>query len=472
MNQPPTEASPYIQDTIAARATAPGKGGIGIIRVSGPLVAGIALQVMGMLPPPRQAQLGDFLDADGRALDQGLVLYFPGPDSFTGEDVLEFQGHGGPVVLDLLLRRILALGARVARPGEFSQRAFLNDKLDLAQAEALADLINSGSEAAARGALRSLQGDFSQLIDQQVAEVIALRVEVEAAIDFPDEGLDPLAAGRIDQRLADLEARIQDILQQAGQGALLVEGAAVVLAGKPNAGKSSLMNRLTGQDTSIITEIPGTTRDLVEAQVQLGGIPLRITDTAGLRQSHNEIEAEGVRRAKTALAAADLVLVVLDATLDSTLIRTQLAGLHADLRGDAGASAQLIVLNKLDLLAQPLISPLIPPLISQEAEGGDLAGAIGLSCKTGEGLEVLQEAMLQQLGSRGATECNFTARRRHLTALQQVAEALARARGAEPAWELVAEELRSCQAALSEITGAFGVEDLLGEIFSNFCIGK
>ena len=457
MNQPPTGASPYIQDTIAARATAQGRGGIGIVRVSGPLVPEIALQVMGKLPPPRQARLGDFLDADGCALDQGLTLYFPGPDSFTGEDVLEFQGHGGPVVLDLLLRRILALGARVAKPGEFSQRAFLNDKLDLAQAEALADLINAGSEAAARGALRSLQGDFSRLIDQLVAEVIALRVEVEAAIDFPDEGLDPLAEERIDQRLDALEARIQDILQQAGQGALLVEGAAVVLAGKPNAGKSSLMNRLTGQDTSIITDIPGTTRDLVDAQVQLGGIPLRMTDTAGLRHSHNEIEAEGVRRATAALATADLVLLVLDATLDAPLLATQIA----ELREDAGPSSQLIVLNKIDLLAQPLMP-----------QKGDFAGAMGLSCKTGEGLEALQEAMLQQLGSRGAAESNFTARRRHLTALQRATEALARARSTEQAWELVAEELRSCQADLSEITGAFGADDLLGEIFSHFCIGK
>ncbi len=458
MNQPSARDIPYIQDTIAARATAQGKAGIGIVRVSGPLVTDIVRQVINQVPRPRQATLCDFLGADRLAIDRGIVLYFPGPNSFTGEDLIEFQGHGGPVVLDLLLRRMVELGARVARPGEFSQRAFLNDKLDLTQAEALADLINSSSEQAARGAMRSLQGDFSQLIDTLLAEVIELRVFVEATIDFPDEDLDPLEDERLDKKLGIIEARIQEILRQAGQGALLAEGASVVLAGKPNAGKSSLMNRLTGQDTSIITDIPGTTRDLVDEQVHLGGIPLRITDTAGIRDSHNEIEAEGVRRAVTAVASADLVIVVIDATLDAAIRTTQLA----ELMRDACASVPpLIALNKVDLIDQPL------SLVQ-----GAFAAAICLSCKTGYGLDGLQETMLGLLGISTGPESNFTARTRHLVALHQAASAVAASRAAGKARELVAEELRACQKALSEITGAFGVDDLLGEIFSNFCIGK
>ncbi len=449
--------TPYIPDTIAARATAQGKGGIGIIRVSGPLATGIAREVIGQLPPSRYATRCDFLGADKVAIDSGIALYFPKPNSFTGEDIIEFQGHGGPLVLDLLLRRMVALGARVAMPGEFSQRAFLNNKLDLTQAEAIADLINSGSEQAARGAMRSLKGDFSRLLDSLLAEVIELRVLIEATIDFPDEELDGLGNENVVKRLQAIASRIETILRQAGQGALLAEGASVVLAGKPNAGKSSLMNRLTGQDTAIVTDIPGTTRDLVDEQLQLGGIPLRLTDTAGIRDSQNPIEAEGVRRAVNAVTTADLVLAVLDATLDHSTRVAQLEELQQD-------APTLIVLNKIDLVAEPT-TLLQPPF----------AEAICLSCKTGTGLDRLQQALLRLLGLSAGQESTFTARTRHVTALHQAASAIAAGQAVmatSRAGELLAEELRACQQALAEITGTFSTDDLLGEIFSSFCIGK
>ena len=473
----------YVQDTIAARATAQGKGGIGIIRVSGPLVASVAKQILGQIPIPRYATLCDFIGAEPKnpeapaagsdgpmsaraatsfTIDRGIAIYYPAPDSFTGEDVLELQGHGGPVVLDLLLRRVVELGARIAAPGEFSQRAFLNNKLDLAQAEAIADLINSSTEQAARGAMRSLEGRFSALISTLLAEVIELRVLVEAAIDFPDEEIDFPDDVRIGTRLARIESRVAEILRQAGQGAMLAEGLSVVLLGKPNAGKSSLMNSLTGRDTAIVTEIPGTTRDTVEDQIHLAGIPVRLTDTAGIRHSDDRIEVEGVRRAVKAVEAADLMILVLDATLGhrERVIQVEELMKTAGIPGDR----MLIALNKIDLVDA-----------AGALEVEPFADAVCLSCKTGAGLTRLKRQLVSRLGYDMNPESDFTARTRHVIALQEAGAALAAAKdvmaGAGGA-ELLAEELRVCQQALSRITGAFGVDDLLGEIFSSFCIGK
>ncbi len=450
----------YIKDTIAARATAPGKGGIGIIRVSGPLVNEVAVAVLGNLPEPRLATVSDFVDEAGTVLDTGLALYFPAPHSFTGEDILELQGHGGPVVLDMLLNRIVSLGVRHAGPGEFSLRAFLNDKLDLAQAEAIADLIDSGTEAAAKGAIRSLQGEFSRKIDDLLKAVIELRVFVEAAIDFPEEEVDFLEDENVSRRLDDVAKRIVTVLNDANQGAILTEGASVVIAGKPNAGKSSLMNSLTGRDTSIVTDIPGTTRDVVDELVHLDEIPLRLVDTAGLRNSTDAIEEEGVRRAVKAIDQADLTIVVIEATLSDEIRSTHLD----EIRTELGANDFTLVLNKLDLVSD-----------RGSLKQGDFTGALEISAKTGEGLEDLKSHLKAQLGYDTSRESGYTARRRHITALQNALEAVAKGQAVlaeSRAGELLAEELRTCQQALSEITGAFTADDLLGEIFASFCIGK
>ena len=436
----------YEKDTIAARATAPGRGGIGIIRVSGPDVTRISEAVAGRIPEPRYATFARFKDENNQVLDEGIVLFFPGPDSFTGEDVLEIQGHGGPVVLDMLLSRIVSLGARNARPGEFSQRAFLNDKLDLTQAEAIADLIESSTEAAARGAIRSLQGEFSTLVNELLAQVIELRVYVEAAIDFPEEEIDFISDERVMGRLKEIQETLASILDQSREGTLLTEGASVVLTGKPNAGKSSLMNLLTGRETSIVTDIPGTTRDVIGDVLQLDGIPLRLLDTAGIRESADQIEAEGVKRAQAAQQEADLVLHLVDAS--------------TDIPPETTGPREVVVLNKIDLLDNPDDLP---------------SGTPKISAKTGAGLEDLKIRLKETLGVSDAEGGGFTARSRHIAALKAAGDALLdgkRVLEDQQAGELLAEELRECQRHLSEITGEFSADDLLGEIFSSFCIGK
>ena len=441
-------------DTIAAIATPPGNGGVGIIRISGPLVADIGCRLGGKLPKPRFAAFCTFCEADGRAIDSGLMLYFPAPKSFTGEDVLELQGHGGSVVLDMLLRRVLALGARLAEPGEFSRRAFLNNKIDLAQAEAIADLITSGTEQAVRSAQQSLQGAFSKRINELIDELIELRVYIEAAIDFVDEEIDFLGDGVIAARIARLHEQLQSIQNTAQQGRLLHDGMTVVLAGKPNAGKSSLLNALAGHDAAIVTDIAGTTRDVLRERIQIDGMPLHVIDTAGLRESDCAVEQEGIRRAQREIENADIVLLLLDATDPAA---------EADMPPLPTSAKLTRVYNKVDLLGQT-------PQILESAQGS----AIYLSAKTGAGLDLLKAHLKQSVGFGETGDNVFVARRRHIQALLQAEQAVANAADqlSDHAPELVAEELRQAQTSLSAITGEFTSDDLLGEIFSSFCIGK
>ena len=445
-------------DTIAAIATPPGKGGIGVIRASGPAVPAIAATLLGTLPSPRRAVLRRFRSGDGEIIDQGIALYFPAPHSFTGEDVLELQGHGGPVVMDLLLARVLELGARPARPGEFSERAFLNDKLDLAQAEAIADLIASDTAAAARAAARSLQGEFSRQVRDLVEGLIELRMHVEAAIDFPEEEIDFLADGVIAARLGELRERLNALRAAAGQGRLLRDGMTAVIAGRPNAGKSSLLNHLAGREAAIVTAIPGTTRDVLREHVSIDGMPLHVIDTAGLRDSDDPVEREGIRRAWAEIETADRILMVVDD-------RSGLAGEEMALRERLPVTTPVTVLyNKIDLSGRP-----------PSVRDGEWGAEILLSAKTEAGLDLLREHLKSCMGYRGGGEGTFMARRRHLEALQRATAALERA--AEQleiyrAGELVAEELREAQNALSEITGEFTSDELLSRIFSSFCIGK
>ncbi len=454
--------APEFQNTIAAIATPGGRGGIGIVRISGPRVPEIARAVLGRLPLPRQAEFLPFRDADGGVLDQGIALFFPGPHSFTGEDVLELQGHGGPVVMDLLLRRVTSLGARLARPGEFSERAFLNDKLDLAQAEAIADLIDSSTEQAARSALHSLQGEFSALIHELVEALTELRLYAEAAIDFAEEEIDFLSDGRIATRLEDLCNRVDQVLATAQRGCLLREGISVVIAGLPNAGKSSLLNGLAGRESAIVTEIPGTTRDVLREQIQIDGIPLHIVDTAGLRDSVDRIEQEGLRRAHIELSQADRVLLVID---DSQCPEDAERKLITRLPQPGPKPGTVTVVhNKIDLSGH---SPAI--------ETCDDRTRVFLSARSGEGLALLRSHLKQSMGYAHSGEGDYMARRRHLDALARAQAALARGRQqleTYRAGELLCEELRLAQNALSEITGAFTSEDLLDRIFSSFCIGK
>lgn len=441
-------------DTIAAIATPPGNGGVGMIRVSGPAVPVIAAAISSKSLKPRQAVFSAFLDAGQQVIDSGLLLYFPAPHSFTGEAVLELHGHGGHVVLDMLLRRVLSLGARLAQPGEFSQRAFLNNKIDLAQAEAIADLINSGTEQAARSAQQSLQGVFSERINQLVERLIELRVYIEAAIDFVDEDIDFLSDGLVADKILQLQQQVSVIKATARQGRLLRDGMVVVLAGKPNAGKSSLLNALAGYDAAIVTDIAGTTRDVLRERIQLDGMPLHIIDTAGLRDSDNLVEQEGIRRAQQEIVKADKVLLLLDSADQNA----------AEMPEHLPANVQLTkVFNKIDLSGKP--AQLIET--GQDVE-------IYLSVKTGEGLDLLKQHLKHSVGFAEASEGVFIARRRHIEALTVAEQALVNA--AEQlevmAPELVAEELRQAQLALSAITGEFTPDDLLGEIFSSFCIGK
>lgn len=461
-------------DTIAAIATAPGKGGIGIIRVSGPKTQAIAQQITNSLLKPRFAHYGPFFETDSNnkksALDTGIALYFPAPHSFTGEDVLELQAHGGPVLLDCLLTETLRLGARLARPGEFSERAFLNNKIDLAQAEAIADLIDSASEQAARNAFRSLQGEFSQKITTLVASVTRLRVYVEAAIDFPEEEIDFIGDGKVAADLEQICEELEQVFNQARQGALLQEGMTVVIIGKPNAGKSSLLNALAGRESAIVTDIAGTTRDVLREQIQIDGMPLHIIDTAGLRESPDIVEKEGIRRAWLEVEKADRLLLVVDAASDDhtdplaqirALAGAEISDQLLTRLGDRGAIT--VIHNKCDLRQET-------PAIQ-----GDTPVRIALSAKRGDGLELLRDHLKQCMGFQGAGEGGFTARRRHLDALNQAREALQAGKlqlHDHGAGELLAEDLRQCQQALASITGEFTADDLLGEIFSSFCIGK
>ncbi len=441
-------------DTIAAIATPPGNGGVGIIRISGPAALDIARHVTGKSPKPRYALFSSFLDNDGSIIDSGLALYFPGPASFTGEDVLELQGHGGSVVMDMLLRRVLSLGARPANPGEFSQRAFLNNKIDLAQAEAIADLITSSTEQAVRSAQQSMQGVFSEQINELIDELIELRVYIEAAIDFVDEEIDFLSDGMVASKIEHLSGKIAKIHATAQQGRLLHDGMTVVLAGKPNAGKSSLLNALAGFDAAIVTDIAGTTRDVLRERIQLDGMPLHIIDTAGLRDSDNVVEQEGIRRAHREIEKADKVLLLLDSTEPENDALTD--SLHS-------ATDITRIFNKIDLSGEP--ARII------ESEKG---ASIYLSVKTGAGMDLLKQHLKQSVGFTETGDSIFIARRRHIQALSQAEQSLqsAAAQLQNQAPELVAEDLRQAQNSLSEITGEFSSDDLLGEIFSSFCIGK
>ena len=454
---------PMSHDTIAAIATAQGRGGVGIVRVSGPLAKYIAEQMTGRELKPRYAHYGPFYTADQQAIDQGLALYFVGPNSFTGEDILELQGHGGPVVLDMLLQRCVDLGARLARPGEFSERAFLNDKLDLAQAEAIADLIEASSAQAARNALRSLQGVFSQRVNALTEQLIALRIYVEAAIDFPEEEIDFLADGHILKLLTDVQAELKEVVREAGQGALLRDGMSVVIAGRPNAGKSSLLNSLAGYEAAIVTDIEGTTRDILREHIHIDGMPLHVTDTAGLRATADQVEKIGVERALKAINEADRILLVVDAS--STESNDPFALWPEFLDSTPNPEKITLIRNKVDLSGEPIE-------MHSNAAGHV---TINLCAHTGDALELLREHLKSCMGYSQTAESSFSARRRHLDALRQAEQYLQNGYQQltqASAGELLAEDLRMAQQALGEITGEFTADDLLGRIFSSFCIGK
>ena len=435
---------------IAAIATASGRGGVGVVRVSGADVAPLARAILGRVPEPRHATYNRFFDGDGGVLDEGIALYFAAPHSFTGEHVLELQGHGGPVVLNLILQRCIELGARLAEPGEFTRRAYLNGKLDLAQAEAVADLIDAASTEAARSAVRSLSGAFSARVNELLEALTRLRMLVEATLDFPEEEIDFLKQADAFGRLDRIEAALAGVRAQARQGALLREGLTVVLIGQPNVGKSSLLNQLAGFEAAIVTEIAGTTRDTVREAIQVQGVPLHIIDTAGLRETDDAVEKIGIARTWAALDNADVALLLVDAA----------HGVGADERAILArlpAVARLTIHNKIDAMHEA-------PRVS-----GD---EVWLSAKTGAGVELLREKLLAAAGWQAAGEGAFMARARHLDALGRAATHVAAARETVSQLELFAEELRLAQAALAEITGEFTADDLLGEIFSKFCIGK
>lgn len=459
-----TDIPPSDGDTIAAIATAPGRGGVGIIRISGQLASSIGKAVTGLRLQARYAHYASFYTTDQSLLDSGIALFFPGPNSFTGEDVLELQGHGGPVILDLLLKESYRLGARPARPGEFSERAFLNNKLDLAQAEAIADLINSTTEQAALNATRSLQGEFSRKIDQLVSMVTQLRVYVEAAIDFPEEEIDFIQDGQVIDRLRRIIEQLNSVLSQARQGTLMQEGMKLVIAGKPNAGKSSLLNALSGQDSAIVTPIEGTTRDVLREHIQIDGMPLHIVDTAGLRDSADAVEREGIRRAWREMESSDRILLVVDGS-DSVIAGDKASSLWPEkdqhLTRDIPVT---IIRNKSDLSGRN-------PDITRV---GDSA-IIDLSARTGAGMDLLQAHLKSCMGYQKGGESSFSARRRHLLSLEQAEISLETGLSQlveNGAGELLAEDLRQCQHYLGEITGSVSSDDLLGEIFSSFCIGK
>jgi tRNA modification GTPase len=443
------------RDTIAAIATAPGRGGIGVVRISGRRLAALASAIAGKSPSPRRATLSTFRNASGEAIDQGLALYFPAPHSYTGDDVLELHGHGGPVVLRLLLERCLQLGARLAEPGEFTRRAFLNGKLDLVEAEGVVDLIDAATADAARCALRSLRGEFSARVADLVSAVTELRTLVEGTLDFPEEDIDFLERHGAGARLTALRSALRGVLGAAKQGSLLREGLHVVLAGQPNVGKSTLLNRLAGEELAIVSEIAGTTRDTIRQSIDIDGIPLHVIDTAGLRDSEDPIERIGVERAWQAIARADAVMLLVDARNpmdpDSAAI---LARLPTDV-------PRLTVHNKVDLAE-------IPAHVVRSPGGPE----VWVSAKTGAGVQGLRDALLELAGWERHPESAFLARERHLEALRAAEGHLAQAEHEVGRLELLAEELRLAQEQLSTITGEFTSDDLLGEIFSRFCIGK
>lgn len=441
-------------DIIAAIATAPGRGGVGVIRMSGQSLDPVVRGVLGKIPVPRCATYSSFLDAQGQAIDRGIALFFPAPHSYTGEDVVELQGHGGPAVLQLLLQRCLELGARLAQPGEFTRRAFLNDKLDLAQAESVADLIDATTAQAARSAMRSLQGEFSRAIRSLVEKMIALRMLVEAMLDFPEEEIPMPDVVQRDAQLGALHEELEQILRLAQQGCLLREGAHIVLAGKPNVGKSSLLNCLSGEEVALVSETPGTTRDVIRQAIQIAGVPLHIMDTAGLRASQDVVEQMGIARARSTLQKADLILILLDTT-DG--IGPEDRKILDELPPD---TPRLLIHNKIDLLDQPA-------RIEQPGKECHLY----LSAKTGAGLELLRDKLLALMGWHQEAGV-FMARERHIRALLAAQEHLQRAAGESARAEFFAEELRLAQEQLNSITGEFTADDLLGEIFSRFCIGK
>ena len=444
-------------DTIAAIATPPGKGGVGIVRVSGPKSRKVAEKILGKCPKVRHADYLPFCDDDQVVIDTGIAIFFQQPHSFTGEDVLELQAHGGPIVLDMLLKRVLSLGVRMARAGEFSEQAFLNDKIDLAQAEAVADLIEADSEDAAKAALRSLQGEFSQTVHDLVDKTIHLRLYVEAALDFPEEEIDFISDGKVNAMLSEIELALHQVFKSAKQGALLREGMTIVIAGRPNAGKSSLLNQLAGKESAIVTDIPGTTRDVLREHIQLDGLPLHIIDTAGLRDSDDPIEQEGVRRAWLEIEKADRILLLMD--------DQQGQGDHLEIEKRLPDHIGITrVFNKIDLTDRK-------PVIAETEQQINIA----LSAKTGAGMDLLKAHLKQCMGYEQSVEGHFMARRRHLDALISADEHLKLARynlEQVQAGELLAEELRLVQEQLNAITGEFTSDDLLGRIFSSFCIGK
>ncbi len=434
-----------------------GRGGIGIIRVSGTDCQAIARAVLGTVPESRRAIFSPFKDASGSTIDEGIALYFPGPHSFTGEDILELQGHGGPMVMDMLLEQVVKQGARLARPGEFSERAFLNGKLDLIQAEAIADLIAADTTTAVRLANRSLQGEFSRCIHELVNAITQLRIYVEAAIDFPEEEIDFLSNGKVSTDLQSVIHQIKDIQKKAQIGRLLRDGMQLVIAGQPNAGKSSLLNALVGRDVAIVTEVPGTTRDLLREQIQIDGMPLHLIDTAGLRESEDRIELEGIKRAKEEIHRADHILWVFD---DQATPGDDILNRH----GLPAGIPLTRVRNKIDLTHSKA-------RILETNEGTE----VSVSASTGEGMDLLREYLKQSMGYHGATEGEFIARRRHLDALSNAETHLLQGEmvfNETSSGELLAEDLRQSQNSLSEITGELSADDLLGEIFSSFCIGK
>ena len=446
---------PKHSDSIAAIATAPGSGGIGVVRVSGPACREIAQVVLGHCPAPRHAAYLPFKDADGSLIDRGIAIYYQAPHSYTGEDVLELQAHGGTALMQLLLARCITLGARQAEPGEFTRRAYLNDKLDLAQAEAVADVISAATAEAARSAVRSLSGEFSQRIHTVRNKMIDLRLYVEACLDFPEEDIDFITQGRVAEKLAGIATELQAVFAGARQGNLLREGIHVVLIGQPNVGKSSLMNQLAGEEVAIVTPIAGTTRDTIKSAIQINGVPLHIVDTAGLRETEDEVERQGIARTWRATENAHAALLLVDAAHGITETeKSILARLRADL-------PKVWIHNKIDL--------------SQEAPRTEVHEGqthLYLSAKAGTGMALLRDELLKIAGWQPGGEGVFMARDRHLHALNEVKANLARATDNLAFPELLAEELRSAQESLNTITGEFTPDDLLGEIFSRFCIGK
>jgi len=442
-------------DTIAAVATAHGRAGIGVVRISGSGTRDVAVAIAGRLPPGRHATLSEFRDAQGRTIDQGVAIFFPGPNSYTGEDVLELQAHGGVAILRLLLRRCVELGARVAEPGEFTKRAFLNDKMDLAQAESVADLIDASSTDAVRSARRSLNGEFSARVDAIKEQLIEIRLLVEAVLDFPEEQIDVVERHDVIGKLQAVQGDIATLMGSATQGNLLREGVQVVLSGAPNVGKSSLMNRLAEEEVAIVTDVPGTTRDVLQRELVVSGLPVHIIDTAGLRESDDPVERIGVERSLQQIGQADIVLEISDATAQ---LSDRAGGLQVEMPEGV---RKILVINKIDLTGEA-------PRVVLE----DHSETVWLSAKTGAGIDLVRESLLRASGRHMTDEVPFMARERHIVALRHARENVQRAVTEAARLELCAEELRLAQQSLSQITGEFTADDLLGEIFSRFCIGK